>query len=462
LDEQIIHDLVRLYTQVAPHPEAGPEERRKRANLKINFGADRPLLGVEDYDALLMGWAGFVFAGNAQERTRALYTKVNDYLGYTGGQQSESRAITTVFHPLTNPKYLTDWAGMDRASGHEAAFHTAVAAPLMALRIEQKLDDAQSPQTLRDVFIKVNGGEVTSLEDGLKSALEAEDLPALLAHDQTMGSFANDVLDRFVLTAARRGYVDVIQPRPENESIHSMGGLLDTRMYMQDPTRPKRTVFVMTHGGTLPWISRQTRSYDLMAMPTIRKMLPHGDVMVVHRFSYGQTENVPPEFANIDCARPRYLWGIRSADQHMSNVATWLKASGYRKIIGVGHRIGALPLLAAAADGGGYDQIFLFDPWRTVRTQICQPDELQRALKELADQTKAPVHVVAGIWDHLYLLKADAEGKPLDMRQRMGAIFGNRLTWVAADTLPVWDVYSHTAEQYPDLWWPEVEKRLQK
>jgi hypothetical protein len=457
LDEQIIHDLVRLYTQVAPHPEAGPEERRKRANLKINFNTPKPILGLDEYDAFVAGWAGLVFANNATERGRQLYEKVVDMFGYMGDGDDQSRPIDQLLYTHKNTDFADKWTGMAGASATDAYFFTAVAAPLMALMVEKALDEAGAKDLLRDLIIKVNKGEVVHLEKALADVLSADEAARLLkVSSLRIPNRSADNLSLFMAPAMKRGYVDGVHPRPQNERLDSMGGQLDIRLYMRDPQNPARTAFVLTHGTTTRSISRYTRSYDLASMPTIKRLLPHGDVLVVHRFSYGETDAVPSEFLNTDCANPRYLWGIRSADQHLVNAFAWLRAGGYNRIIALANNAGALPLLSAAASDGQVDQIVLFDPWRRIGTFVCRPDELTQILQGYMAKIKAPVHVVNRRWSALY----GGHGGP-DMEKRMNTLFKD-ITWLPAAKRPEWALNWNTMEQYPDLWWPEVEKRLKK
>ncbi|MBI1364136.1 MAG: hypothetical protein GC134_09140 [Proteobacteria bacterium] len=452
LDEELIQDIVRLYTKVYPHPELGPKERQRRANLKIDFSAQKPELSLADYDALLAGWASFVYANNAVERSRQLYEKMLDTLGYMGDGDEKSQPIDQRLWGHKNTDFAKNWKGLDSASPIDAYAFKHAMAPLMALQMEEALDEAGAKDTLKDLFIKVNNGDVFYLEKGLAEYLTEDDVRRV-AGLPFVARRGIDEVTKIMEEAVRRGYVDGIYPRPQNEGLASMGGMLDVRLYKKDPQNPSDTAFLLSHGTTTRSFSRSTRVYDMLAMPTIKKLMNYGDVFVMQRYSYGKSDGVPPEFLNADCENPRYLWGIRSSDQHFTNAAIWLKASGYKRIVGIANNAGALPLLSAASTEQNFDQIFLFDPWRRIGTYVCKPDELSNLLKGFVSKIKAPIHVVNRRWSALY----GGHGDHMNMDQRMKDIFGD-VTWLPKDKAPSWALNWNTMEQYPELWWPVFEK----
>lgn len=454
LDEQIIHDLVRLHTKVYPHKDMGPKERRQKLSLKIDFGAEKTFFPLADYDALMAGWAGFVYAGNVGERSRQLYSKFIDFMGYTAGEQEKAEALHPLLYGKHNPDFAEKWSGMKEAADIDAYFFQYIMAPLMAMQIEDALENTSATDTLKDLFIKVNSGESLHLEKALGEHLTPDDVKRLLSIPVIENKSA-DAAAQFIMPAARRKYIDIPYPRPDNQRISSMGGTLDTRLYMANPDEPSRTAFVLTHGGTPREMSIYARSYDLMAMPIIKNLWKYGDVLVLQRYSYGDTSAVPAEFLNSKCNSPRYVWGIRSSDQHFANAAAWLRASGYTKIIGVANGSGALPLLSAASVSEGYDQLYLFDPWRTVQGKVCKQDELKKILKGFLSKIKVPTHVINGGWTALY--EAD-RGVVGGMHKLMEEIFGQGISWYSSKDMPAWALGIVGAEQYPDVWWPMFEK----
>ncbi|MBI1364023.1 MAG: hypothetical protein GC134_08555 [Proteobacteria bacterium] len=457
LDEELIRDIIRLYTKVYPHPELGPKERQRRANLKIDFNAKKPELSLADYDALLAGWASLVYANNAVERNRQLYEKLLDTLGYLGDGDEKSQPIDQRLYGHKNTELATDWKGADNASPIDAyAFKHAIA-PVMALQIEKALDDASAKETLKDLFIRVNNGDVFYLEKVLSEYLTEDEVKQVTSFPFIQNRNLTTVSD-LMMEAVRRGYVDGVYPRPQSEELASMGGSLDARLYMKDPENPSRTVYVLSHGIVNRSMSMFVRIYDLLAMPLIKKLMDHGDVFVVQRYSYGETDAVPPEFLNTSCKKPRYLWGIRSSDQHFTNAAIWLKASGYEKIIGIANDAGSLPLMSAEAANHNFDELFLFDPWRAIGTYVCAPEELTRLMKGFMSKIKVPVHVTNALWLPLY----GGHSIGMDMEKRMADIFPNNLVWLPKEKAPQWSTRWNDTEQYPDNWWPSLEKALTK
>ena len=458
LDEQIIHDLVRLYTQAYPHKDMGPKERRQKLSLKIDFGSEQTTFPMADYDALMAAWAGFVFAGDAGLRSELLYNKFIDYLGYAVDRSDRAHALDPMITELKNVDFIANWEGLDKANAADAYVYKYVAAPLMAIYIEKALEEAGAAALIKDLFIKVNKGEVLHFEKALSEFLTPYEVTRLLTPPR-IENLSADSAAEVMMVAARRGYVNIPYPRPLNERINSMGGVLDVRLYMANPQEPARTVFVLTHGGMPGIMSLYARSYDLLSMPLIKKLWSHGDVAVVQRYSYGETASVPAEFLNSRCENPRFKWGIRSTDQHFTNVSEWLRAGGYTKVIGLGFGAGALPMLSAAASDGGYDQLFVFDPWRTMQGKVCGQDELTKVIKDYVKKIEAPVTAINGSWVGLYASGRGAKGD--DMEGFMNTLFSDSV-WIPADKFPAWSFDIVNGEQYPQTWWDAFEKRLKK
>ena len=456
LDEQIIHDLVRLYTQAYPHKDMWPKERQQKLSLKIDFGGEKTTFPMDEYDALMAAWAGFVYAGDATLRSELLYNKFIDYLGYAIDKSERAHALDPMITDLKNTEFLTSWEGLAKANAADAYVYKYIAAPLMAMHIEKALEESGSTVLLKDLFIQVNKGEVLHFEKALSEVLSPYEVTRVLAPPR-IENLSFDSASEVMMVAARRGYVNLPYPRPLNERINSMGGVLDVRLYMANPQESARTVFVITHGGMPRPMSLYARSYDLLSMPLIKKLWSHGDVAIVQRYSYGETAAVPAEFLNSRCTNPRFKWGIRSADQHFTNVSEWLRAGGYTKVIGLGFGAGALPMMSAAASDGGYDQLFVFDPWRTMQGKVCGQDELTKVIKGYVKKIEAPVTAINGGWVRLYASGRGAKGD--DMQGFMNTLIDDSV-WIPADKFPAWSLDIVNGEQYPQTWWDAFEKRL--
>jgi len=259
-----------------------------------------------------------------------------------------------------------------------------VAAPLQLANVLYLLNGTGAPLDMAEYFKQVHAVADTSLYEQLKSHTN------YLAYRQ-MWSLPKPA-ERFdqMLTEAyfQSGVFNI--PEPLNKFLISQGRELDIAFFVRkNRTATTRQIFVITHSDVFESHYTNLSAFDFMALPLVKKLIPKGDVAVLHRGNYGSTENALSESLG-DCTVFDYEWGSTSAALHINDTADWLRERSYDTITLITSGVGAFGALAAL-ERKSYDNAVLFDPWRGYRKDgQCGGDAIVQVMRENVADNHVP------------------------------------------------------------------------
>lgn len=389
-DVQIARLWVRLFTSGRPHPELGPQQRRTKL--------EKTDLPVDIFDALVEGYAALAAAHEKSGRSNFLYASLLDYFSVAGNLPNPHAPNPLCARPGIG-NFISRQTDNGFASSRDRMVYTQCLAPLHSVFLHglASIGEKASPTLIRDWIREMHGGTYTPSRlpagrelDGLtwRMTLAKADLASFvqaheLAHDMKL------------IELPSAGH------RPKNERIFSEGAYLDGRLYRKKAGTRADRIFLLTHSYNRV-APRTTHAFDFVAANTVKALLKYGDVFVLHRAHYGETEHALPESYG-SCDDPDFQKASQNGAIHIADTARWLKLRrGYSSVIGISRSVGALALLGAAAEGD-LAALFIADPVRGAATEdsICSPEKLFPVLERLYEDAK---HVPMRLISRRYLL----------------------------------------------------------
>jgi hypothetical protein len=224
-------------------------------------------------------------------------------------------------------------------------------------------------------------------------------------------------------------------------------GKAETFLWKENPSQPnKKRVFLVTHktfSQSLPVPQRMDRYYRRLLV----ELLPHGDVLVVHRPHIGGAKGAEEHYG--PCSNPDYRSATKVAGTYVMAATKYLQSLGYNHIVGLGEAAGALAVVDGARNGV-MEQVFTFNAGRGILSpdNRCRDTESMQVMVEARQHLAVPVIHMASNQDARY---QTAE------RRKLLEASGDETLWY--DMPPYTDghymMWFHT-----DLWVDDLISRL--
>ena len=463
ISEQIVHSLVHLYAKARPSAGLGPASRSEKRNLRIDFGSSTvKRLSLDDYDALVAGWAVMKYAYPTPERRlEAIYHKLMDLAGHLDNAEGTFPIDNLLTGRTASSKaFFSKWGGLENADDAQSYFFRHVLSPLKALRLAGILKE--NDLDIEEVFLSVHNGTAANLEDALPLSVRRQTEGAWRHHISQIEkqpaetrSFGADFFeDAGRLNITRR------LPKATPEYIRSQSALLESHLYFKGKAELSPTVFLLVADKYPGRATKIVRPNQHIMSVIARRLLAYGDVLVLARDKEGRTQNALSESYQTPCALRDMHWAVQKGGIHISDAARWLRLRGYRNVVGIGLGHGAAAM-ASTASHGSMDRAYLIDPWRGrigrfpafggMSVTQCGGDAYLKALESFLQDTQAPYIAISSRNELGELLQRngwlDSYNKPF-----------SRSLWF---DIPEWtNVWSATAFR-PELWLQLIEKDLQ-